>query len=288
MKKQIFEKSLFILLIFVISSCNNSSREINKRAFLSFIETNRIHQLKAMLQTINEKAAFLNQQDSLGNTWLHYAVRLNNNEAAALFLINGADPNIMNNEELTPLAVARENNYHETATKIHEFQLQDWKLQADKFSEENLEYAILNDNTLIIEAFITNNIKLDSMQLSNDFSPLITALFANSEKTALLLIKNGANPNDQFDTRSVLAMAAMFNQPNIVKALLEKGADVNADDGTLITPIMFAAQEGYMDIVKLLLQHKADLSRKDKNGETAFDKAIKNNHKKIAEQLIVN
>jgi len=222
----------------------------------------------------------------LGNTWLHYAVTLNNKDVAAFFLINGANPNLMNKEELTPLDAARKNNYDETVLKIYEFQLQDWKLKENKYSEENLEDAIINDNTLIIQEFISNNIILDSMELNNDFTPLITALFANSEKSALLLIENGANPNDQFDTRSVLTMAVMFNQPKIVKALLEKGADVNADDGTLTTPIMFAAQEGLSEIVDILLQHKADFHRKDRAGETAFDKASKNNYTEIAKKLI--
>lgn len=268
-----------IVFFSFLLGCNNTQKKkIDEKEIIQFIETNNIAKVKAALQSIENKATFLNTQDSLGNTWLHYAVNYNSNEVAALFLINGADPNLMNNEELTPLDLARKNNYTETVLKIHEFQLQDWKLQEEKFSEEKLEYAIINDNTLILNEFITNNIVIDSMLLSNDFSPLITALFANSTNSAMLLIENGADPNSQFDTRSVLSMAVLFNQPNVVKLLLEKGADANTTDGTLATPLMFAAEIGSEEIIKLLLTKGADIYKQDKSGESAFDRAIKNKH----------
>ncbi|PKP51661.1 MAG: hypothetical protein CVT95_00390 [Bacteroidetes bacterium HGW-Bacteroidetes-12] len=286
MKTQIILVSL-VLFAFLVSCTNNQEKKINRKEIIQFIKTNKIAKLKAALQSIENKPAFLNTQDSIGNTWLHYAVGYNNNEVTAIFLVNGADPNIINNEGLTPLDVARKNNYNETLLKIHEFQFQDWKQQEEKFSEEKLEYAVINDNTLILSEFIANNIQIDSMLLSNEFSPLVTALFANSTNAALLLIENGADQNNQFDTRSVLTMAVMFNQPKVVKLLLEKGADVNATDGTLATPIMFAAQEGFLEIVELLLQYNADITKKDKTGETAYDKAIKNNHKALAEKFIL-
>lgn len=286
MRTQIVLVSI-VFFTFLLSCNNTQEKKINTKEIINFIETNNIAKLKAALQPIENKAFFLNTQDSLGNTWLHYAVNYNNNEVAALFLINGADPNLMNKEDLTPLDLARKNNYTETVLKIHEFQLQDWKLQEEKFSEEKLEYAIINDNTLILNEFITNNIVIDSMMLSNDFSPLITALFANSTNSAMLLIETGTDPNSQFDTRSVLAMAVLFNQPNVVKLLLEKGADANATDGTLTTPIMFAAEEGFSEIAEILLQHNVDIFRKDKAGETAYDKAIKSNHNALAKKLFV-
>ncbi|PIQ16386.1 MAG: hypothetical protein COW67_03385 [Flavobacteriales bacterium CG18_big_fil_WC_8_21_14_2_50_32_9] len=288
-------KKLIIIFLFLISilfsvffiRCvsNNTSKINNETEFYSFIENNNVTQLKEVLQHTESKMEFLNKQDSLGNTWLHYAANFNANEIITLFLINGSDPNIINNESLTPLDIAKNNNFNEIVAKIYEFQFQNWKSQNEKFSEQEVEYAIINDNVLILKEIINNNIMLDSMELSNGFSPLITAIFSNSTNCALLLIEKGADPNSQFDTRSVLSMAAMFNQLQVTKLLLEKGADINATDGTLATPIMFAAEEGNEEIVKLLLQHRADTSIKDKLGETAYDKALKNQYNQIAALL---
>jgi len=280
--------SIVLLFFIFLISCTSNQQKINEKELLTFIDRNDVPKLKSAIQQIDNKAMFLNQQDSIGNTWLHYAVQFNNNEAAAIFLVNGADPNITNNDELTPLDIARKNNYGETTLKIYEFQLQDWKLRADKFNEENLEYALLNDNTLILNEFITNHISVDSMLLSNDFSPLITAIFANSTNCALLLLENGTDPNSEFDTRPVLTMAVMFNQPKVVKLLLEKGADVNKTDGTLTAPLMFAAEEGFEEITALLLKFGADITRKDKADETAYNKAIKKEHNALAEKLLIN
>ena len=55
-----------------------------------------------------------------------------------------------------------------------------------------------------------------------------------------------------------------------MKALLDKGADVNAKDDKERTPLMSAAYRGYLEVVKLLLEKGADVKAKDKGGLTAL------------------
>jgi ankyrin repeat protein len=51
----------------------------------------------------------------------------------------------------------------------------------------------------------------------------------------------------------------------LIKALLEKGADVNAKDNLRRTPLWVAAEKGYEAVVKLLLDTgKAELNAKDR------------------------
>jgi hypothetical protein len=63
-----------------------------------------------------------------------------------------------------------------------------------------------------------------------------------------------------------------------VKLLIDAGANINAttNDGT--TPLMFAVQESKEKIVELLLEHKADQSKKTLRGKTVADyvKRVKN------------
>ena len=53
--------------------------------------------------------------------------------------------------------------------------------------------------------------------------------------------------------------------------LIDKGANVNAIDKDGSTPLMFCAQHGHNDIVKLLLGHGADPKIKGSHGLSAIE-----------------
>ena len=55
-----------------------------------------------------------------------------------------------------------------------------------------------------------------------------------------------------------------------VETLIERGVDVNSENRRGITPLMIAASQGRNQIVRLLLQHKADTARRDYTGRTAL------------------
>ena len=54
-----------------------------------------------------------------------------------------------------------------------------------------------------------------------------------------------------------------------MKALIEKGADVNLATLDKTTPLMAAAYDGHLDIVALLLERGADVNAKDQIQLTA-------------------
>ncbi len=85
-----------------------------------------------------------------------------------------------------------------------------------------------------------------------------------------------------FDFRSLLAIAAMFGQVEMVEILIEAGAEVNDLDGPGYTPLMFAAEDGEYEVTRILLQAGADPHIEDRNGETALDKANHNHHQEVA------
>jgi hypothetical protein len=86
-------------------------------------------------------------------------------------------------------------------------------------------------------------------------------------------------------TRLSLADAAEFGLLDRVKLLLEAHPEQinDADDGRL--PLHQAVTGGYIDIVRLLLQHGADRSLADKRGTTALELARQHNHGEIVSLL---
>jgi ankyrin repeat protein len=103
-------------------------------------------------------------------------------------------------------------------------------------------------------------------------SPLELAVEENVDFPAVkALVDHGAliNVTDGYHETPLLK-AANRGRADIIRLLVEHGADVNisqSHDGPR-TPIMAAVESGDLDSVRLLLQHGAKLSDRDGGGQT--------------------
>lgn len=83
----------------------------------------------------------------------------------------------------------------------------------------------------------------------------------------------------------IKAVFGFGNNNEIVKALIQAGADVNATTHTGQTVLMIAVRENDINSVKLLIQAGADVNAKDVFGETALTIANKYKHTEIIDIL---
>ena len=56
----------------------------------------------------------------------------------------------------------------------------------------------------------------------------------------------------------------------VVEVLLSKGAEINVEDENRCTPLMLAAERGHIDILLYLIDHDADVNKKDCRNRTAL------------------
>lgn len=73
-----------------------------------------------------------------------------------------------------------------------------------------------------------------------------------------------------------------------VQYILDQGVDVNLTDDLGESPIHLAARKGYVNIMRLLIQAGANLDARDAENETPLDYAIHNKQKEIVIYLIRN
>jgi ankyrin repeat protein len=116
----------------------------------------------------------------------------------------------------------------------------------------------------------------------------------NAVKEGLLelvkfLVENGADVNAKYkDNNTALLLACKKSHFDIVKYLVENGAAVNANDSRSSTPLILASKNGNFEIVKFLVENGADVNAKYKADHTALVLASKNSHFEIVKFLIEN
>ncbi|CAL1262595.1 unnamed protein product [Larinioides sclopetarius] len=89
--------------------------------------------------------------------------------------------------------------------------------------------------------------------------------------------------NDGF---SLLHIAADSGHLNVIKHLIEKGADINSENDAGTKPIHFAAREGYKDIVQFLLDLDPTSKHLTAVGQTPVHYAVLGGHIDILQFLI--
>jgi hypothetical protein len=111
---------------------------------------------------------------------------------------------------------------------------------------------------------------------------LFWAAFSRRTDTVRALVEKGADVNakNKYDD-TALIHAAYAGDTDTVAVLLEKGADVNAKDDMGRTALIEAARQGRTETVRALMEAGADVTTRDKEGETALSKAEKHNYSDV-------
>jgi ankyrin repeat protein len=234
----------------------------------------------------------LNAPDTDGTRALHWAVRADQLEIADLLLGAGADAKVENRLGVTPLYLAAENG---AAAMIRRL------LQAGA-SPNHVDPA--TGQTVLMAATRTGD--LDAVR---------TLLNAGADA-------NATEPQLQF---TALMLAAEAGHTPVVRALLDHEADARARTRTgptpgprlpcvnrtgcgshgvgiirgglpergkrdpipgAMTPLMYAAREGHIEIARMLLDAGADVNEADKNDIGPLLMAISNNHIGMARFLV--
>jgi ankyrin repeat protein len=135
----------------------------------------------------------------------------------------------------------------------------------------------------------TRHILQCSMQVVPSHKTFIRAV----QKSQLQLIKSYLKlmpdylTNLTFKSHSALCIAVLQNDLNVVKFLLDEGADVNIGIPELKrTPLQVAVFHGYLDMADLLVSYKADVRAKDILGLNVAHHAVDSNSLEAVEYCV--
>lgn len=160
-----------------------------------------------------------------------------------------------------------------------------------------LYYAALCGFTELVKLTADLYDRRDS--IGNHGTPLHAASYKGYDETvdALLAIVGSdlEKVNKKVDKKTPLHAAYYGGHLKIMKALLDKGAEVDATDtldtsGTPDTPgntlLHCASLDGQVEVVDLLLEFEANINAKNENGWTPLHRATLGGQVKVAERLL--
>ena len=130
-----------------------------------------------------------------------------------------------------------------------------------------------------VKAWLTRGASANSFEVGTSDTALSDAVVCNSRQTVDLLLSRGANVNGRGRRGyTALMFAAENGYPDIVSDLLAAGADVDAveqHDGK--TALILAAVHGHLKSATLLIAHHANVNLADMDGMTALAAASRSN-----------
>jgi len=121
-------------------------------------------------------------------------------------------------------------------------------------------------------------------------TPIVAALSRRHFQLACLLHRHGSSVDPRSDMRwSPLHWAAHSGDIELVRVLVELKADISAQSQSAQTPLHVASYSGSPDCLKVaryLLEHGADVNARMEDGSTPLHRASENSHVEVARVLI--
>ena len=137
---------------------------------------------------------------------------------------------------------------------------------ANAGSYEDFFAAIRQDNPAVIQSLLRRGFDPNTLNPAG-LTGLYLALREPSPKVAEVLIASPKTDVNILNSKdeSALMLAALKNHEALAEKLIKKGADVNK---TGWTPLHYAASNGNMAIISLLLENNAYIDAESPNGTT--------------------
>ena len=213
------------------------------------------HCSKDTLQKIIDQGSDVNAFNRKGETALIRACYIAQTELVKILLKNGADPNISDASGYSSLLAAI--------------------------------YGNCTNETL--KEIIACKADLDAQNKDGRTALMLACLFKQQEAVQIIL-EAGSNPNiaDNHGYTSLFVAVLKGCRKNIIQALIDHGADVNATDKDNVTAIMYACRKRRLNLFHVLLKAGADTNTVDKDDNTCLWYAAHGNCSKKVLQAIID
>jgi ankyrin repeat protein len=223
-----------------------------------------------LVKYLLKKGADINHRiDPHGHTALDNAIRNDNREMVMYLLEAGADPAIKPRHGADVFVYAAGKAYTDILDLLEN---KGFPLKADKQrSGKALVEAIAQGNLKMVELLLERGANPNACDNQGN-PPLFTAAAEGRLPIVRLLVKSGADVHARNKHNWNALMNACRNpKAETATFLIKKGCDIEpVEKQRGMTPLILAAEQGHVEVVKVLIAAGANLEARAKNGRTAL------------------
>ncbi|KAK7571104.1 hypothetical protein V9T40_014708 [Parthenolecanium corni] len=228
----------------------------------------------SVVEYLLSHGADVHAKDKGGLVPLHNACSYGHYEVTEMLVKHGANVNVADLWKFTPL--------HEAAAKgkydIVKLLLQNGADPAKKNRDGATPLDLVKEGDQDVADLLRGNAAL-----------LDAAKKGNLARIQRLLTPENINCRDlQGRNSTPLHLAAGYNNLEVAEFLLERGADVNAQDKGGLIPLHNASSYGHLDIAALLIKYKTNVNATDKWGFTPLHEAAQKGRTQLSALLLAH
>ena len=232
----------------------------------------------------HQKSGHENSKKPSNTSPLSLAVKNGQTACALLLLDKGAKCQLDPWSDWTLLHEAAEAGNLQVLRRLHK-QGMDIN-QASSDGETPLYLATINQDLIMVAFILSFNPNLNPPIFDSQITPLHMAAWLGASEIVRLLLERGADIRVKTeDGVSPLCAAALAGNRDTLKILISHGPDLDTPDNSGSTPLLHSIEKESVDCVSLLLNEGASTAMVQKSADTPLHAAVERGNLEIMELL---